>query len=105
VKEMSDVVTKAVFEQKQVGVCPLCNGGVLRIIRSKQSGKRFIGCSNYPKSCKASMPLPQTGIIRTTKKICDTCKWPIVLVKSKGRYVWKMCVNIHCPSKKKAVSN
>ncbi len=104
-EEMSDVVTKTVFAQKQAGACPLCNNGVLRIIRSKQSGKRFIGCSNYPKGCKASMPLPQTGIIRTTKKICDTCKWPIVFVKSKGRYVWKMCVNIHCPSKKKAVRN
>lgn len=100
-KEMNDVIATAVFAQRQVGPCPLCNDGVLRVIRSRQSGKRFIGCSNYEKGCKASMPLPQTGIIRTTKKTCHECKWPIALVKLKKRYLWKMCVNIHCPTKNK----
>lgn len=97
----SDVIARTSFVQKQVGSCVLCNAGILLIIRSRQSGKRFIGCSNYEKGCKASMPLPQTGIIRTSKKTCDRCKWPIIFVKSKNKHVWKMCVNINCPTKNK----
>lgn len=100
-EEMNGVIARTVFAQKKVGSCPLCKDGMLRIIRSKQSGKRFVGCSNYEKGCRASMPLPQTGIIRTTKKSCETCEWPIMLVKTKSRHMWKMCVNIHCPTKSK----
>ncbi len=100
-KQMSYAIAKTVFTQRQVGSCPLCKDGLLRVIRSQQSGKRFIGCSNYEQGCKASMPLPQSGIIRTTKKTCSECKWPTLLVKSKNRYVWKMCVNIYCPTKKR----
>ncbi|MEM2759304.1 MAG: DNA topoisomerase I [Nitrososphaerales archaeon] len=100
-EEMNDVIAKTIFAEKKVGQCPLCKDGVLRIIRSKQSGKRFVGCSNYEKSCRASMPLPQSGIIRTTSKSCEICNWPVVLVKAKSRPLWKMCVNIRCPTKGK----
>lgn len=96
--EMSGVIAKAVYEQKEVGACPMCKNGVLRIIRSKQSGKRFVGCSNYEKGCKAAMPLPQKGSVKTTMKNCDVCKWPMVTVRSR-RYAWSLCINIHCPKK------
>lgn len=97
-KEMSDVILRTVSAEKEVGTCPACKDGMLRIIRSKQSGKRFVGCSNYEKGCGTSMPLPQTGVVKTTNKTCDKCDWPIIMVRSK--YTWKMCINIHCPSKK-----
>jgi DNA topoisomerase-1 len=100
-REMSDVIARTDVTQKQVGSCLLCKDGVLKIITSRKSGKRFIGCSNYEKGCKASMPLPQRGIIRAIKKSCGECKWPVVSVRSKTRYTWKMCVNINCPTKRK----
>jgi DNA topoisomerase-1 len=100
-KEMQEVIGATVSAQKQVGSCPICNEGVLRVIRSKKSGKRFVGCSNYEKGCGDSMPLPQTGTVKATKKKCDVCKWPIVIVRSRKGYSWKMCINIHCETKKK----
>jgi len=84
--------------QKEVGDCPECNDK-LRIIKAKASGKRFVGCSNYPK-CTYSMPLPQTGSIKTTNAKCPTCNAPIVSVIKKGSKPWRLCININCPSKK-----
>jgi DNA topoisomerase-1 len=103
-KVMNAAIVTAAMMQNIVGTCPLCKDGQLRIIRSKQSGKRFVGCSNFGKGCKGSMPLPQTGTIRKTKKVCNVCKWPIVFVRFKNRnFSWKLCININCPTKKNTV--
>ena len=90
-------------QQMVLGACPVCNNGVLKIIRSAVSRKRFVGCSNYSSGiCKASAPLPQKGSIKTTRKTCAICHWPIV----KARYVhqanlhWEFCINIQCPSRR-----
>ena len=49
--EIGEKLSKAYISfkrgQKQVGECPKC-GGNLKIIRSKRTGKRFIGCEGYP---------------------------------------------------------
>lgn len=84
-----------------LGKCPICKLGQLRIIRSIKTKKRFVGCTNYKNGCKTSAPLPQKGDLNLTSKICDHCGWPIIYVKLKNRYNWKLCVNIDCPSKKK----
>jgi len=103
-KGMNAAIVTTAMAQNVVGTCPLCKDGQLRIIRSKQSGKRFVGCSNFGKGCKGSMPLPQTGIVRKTRKVCSVCKWPIVFVRFKNRkFSWKLCININCPTKKNAV--
>ncbi len=100
-KRMDSAIAITVITQNVVGTCPLCKDGKLRIIRSKLSGKRFVGCSNFGKGCKGSMPLPQKGVIRKTKKVCSVCKWPIVFVRFKNRkFSWKLCINIRCPTKK-----
>lgn len=98
---MNAAITKTTTT-KILGKCPLCKEGDLRMIRSRQSGKRFVGCSNFGKGCKASMPLPQKCTITASKKVCSTCRWPIVHVRFGGRRItWKLCINIECPSKKK----
>jgi DNA topoisomerase I len=91
-------------QQMVLGACPVCNNGVLKIVRSAVSKKRFVGCSNYSSgTCKASAPLPQKGSIKTTGKTCAICHWPIV----KARYVrqanlhWEFCINIQCPSRRR----
>jgi DNA topoisomerase-1 len=81
-----------------LGVCPVCKTGRLRVIRSKKTGKRFVGCTNYSVGCRASAPLPQRGELRKTEKQCQRCSWPLVYVV-RGRSAWRFCVNPNCPSK------
>lgn len=103
-KEIGGKMAQAVFttvrEQNRLGPCPVCKTGTLSKIRSKKTRKRFVGCSNYSKGCRASAPLPQKGTITVTNKTCSTCGWPIVYVRL-GRIPWRLCVNINCESKKK----
>ena len=98
-KELTQSYISMKQNQKVIGTCPKC-GGEVKIIRAKVSKKRFCGCSNYPK-CDFSMPLPQAGAIRTTKKKCHICDYPIITLLKKGNRPWHLCINIDCPSKKK----
>jgi len=96
-----DAATAAIMAAKYVlGSCPVCGIGMLRMIRSKKTGKRFIGCTNYSFGCRASAPLPQRGALRVAMKPCLSCGWPVVYV-STGRFPWRLCVNPNCPSKGK----
>lgn len=83
--------------QKTVGKCPSC-GGELRIIRSKKTGKRFIGCSGYPK-CNTSFPLMQFGQIKVLPEKCKECGLPMIMVKRGKKRPYKMCINHECKSK------
>jgi DNA topoisomerase-1 len=88
-------------QQQMAGLCPVCNKGVLKIIRSRVTKKRFVGCSNYSSgTCKTSAPLPQKGLIKTTEKICALCRWPVLKIFYAAKHDWEFCTNIHCPSKK-----
>jgi DNA topoisomerase-1 len=80
-----------------LGICPVCKDGRLVIVRSRRTRKRFVGCSNYSRGCRASAPLPQRGELRVSKP-CPRCKWPkVALIRS--RSPWTFCVNPDCPSK------
>lgn len=84
-----------------LGNCPVCNTGKLTVIRSRRTGKRFVGCTGYKDGCRASAPLPAHGLIKTTNRTCPHCGWPIILVIRKGRRPWSLCINVNCPSKVK----
>ena len=75
-----------------LGKCPL-DGGDL-IIRQSRSGKRFLGCSNYPK-CTNTYSLPQMGFISATGETCPECGAPLLVSLRKG-YRWKFCPKIDC---------
>ncbi|MDE1724348.1 MAG: DNA topoisomerase [Thaumarchaeota archaeon] len=80
--------------------CPVCHIGKLLVIRSRQTKKRFIGCSNYYNGCRASSPLVQRGMICTTKIACEICFWPIILQRYSRKQKWiKQCANIKCTSR------
>jgi DNA topoisomerase I len=83
-----------------IGDCPVCKEGKLRMIRSRKTGKRFVGCTNYSKGCRASAPLPQRGTVKGSGKVCSHCGWPIVYVRL-GRFPWRLCVNVNCETKEK----
>ena len=87
-------------QQMVVGTCPVCSKGILKIIRSTVTKKRFVGCSNYSSGiCKATAPLPQKGSIQTTAK-CASCRWPVLRTIYAAKHPWEFCINMQCPSKK-----
>ncbi|MDA4113876.1 MAG: DNA topoisomerase I, partial [Thaumarchaeota archaeon] len=97
-RRMNDSAIQTSISQSILGACPVCKTGRLRIIRSFKTKKRFVGCTGYPTGCRASAPLPQRGTIKVAKQTCRSCGWPVVYVRA-GRYPWRLCVNIDCPSK------
>jgi len=80
-----------------VGPCsnPKCDGELL--IRHGRTGKRFLGCSAYPK-CTVTYPLPQKGRITILVDKCESCGNIMMFVLGK-RYRYKMCIDPKCKSK------
>jgi DNA topoisomerase I len=95
---MGGSVSEATFGRTVLGGCPVCREGRLWVVRSRKSGKRFVGCTNYAKGCRASAPLPQRGTIKAASNPCGSCGWPVVYVRM-GRRPWRLCVNDRCPRK------
>lgn len=96
-REILEAVKEYEKDIHTVGKCEKC-GGDLRIIHSKKSGKRFVGCTNYPK-CSNSFPLPQFGYITVISRQCKKCGLKMISVKSRGKRPWRMC--IRCGFEKK----
>ncbi len=97
-REIDAALVAMVTASYVLGPCPVCKSGQLKMIRSKKTKKRFVGCSNYALGCRASAPLPQKGVIKTTPKACPHCSWPVICVMA-GRTPWRLCVNPACPAK------
>lgn len=99
---LNDALKKTLFHKKEVGNCTFCKNGKLVILRSKTSGKRFVGCTNYfEETCKTAYPLPQKGVIKPTILSCKSCGCPIVTVITKEKRIWNLCIDPKCPSKRK----
>jgi hypothetical protein len=80
---------------------------MLRIIRARKSGKRFVGCQGWdgdnpdsPDSCDQTFPLPQRvrGLYKI-EEVCSVCgRTPrLQVIPWRGR-PWKLCLNDDCPS-------
>jgi DNA topoisomerase-1 len=87
----------AIKDDSHLGKCAKC-GGNLVIIRSRRTGKRFVGCDSYPK-CTNSYPLPQSGKVENLHKACDKCGRPMIKLIRKRKKPWELCVNPSCPTK------
>ncbi|AJC72494.1 DNA topoisomerase I [Thermococcus guaymasensis DSM 11113] len=75
-----------------VGKCPKC-GGDLIIRYNRKTGKRFVGCSNWPK-CNVTYPILQRGeVIPTGKTCCNGA--PVVKIREKGRE-YEICLDMNC---------
>ena len=79
-----------------LGLCPTCKNGHIRIMFSK-AGRRFAGCSSWP-NCTQTYPLRPRGSITPVGKPCAICNAPMVKVGT-----LEECINPDCPGKKKAV--
>jgi DNA topoisomerase-1 len=103
--QINGAVLADIAQAAVLGQCPLCKKGQLCIVRSRTTQKRFVGCSNYAGGCKATAPLPQKGSIRITGKACLECSWPLIgVVFARGTKQWRICINIHCLSKKRGTT-
>jgi len=99
---LSQAIQKARLEERVIGTCPICHNGKLVVLRSKKTGKRFVGCTNYFEgNCKAAFPLPQNGLVKPLGNVCKSCGWPTVRIWTKGKRPWNLCLNPKCPVKEK----
>lgn len=80
--------------------CPECKIGEIVVIRSKKTRKRFMGCSNFYNGCKASAPLLQRAKLRSLRRACTECGWPIIMFRYSKKQKWtKQCANQKCSTR------
>ncbi len=80
-EEIAEEINKALEREGKFGVCPDCGSNL--VMRKSRRGKRFIGCSGYPK-CTRSYPLPQKGAVYPTERKCK-CDAPLVRLYVRGK--------------------
>lgn len=98
-EKIGDDVRKG-FYWDPLGKCPKCGQGEMRVIKSKKSGKRFIGCSRFPK-CINGWPAPQRGRLWVLPELCKQCGLKKIMISYDKKRSWKVCLNLRCPSRKK----
>lgn len=113
-EDLAKVIWKGMDEDRILGPCKVCeeagrtkedgSPNMLRIIRAKKSGKRFVGCSGWsadggPGSCDQTFPLPQRGDVFRLEERCSICdRTPrLKVVPFRGR-PWNLCLNDDCES-------
>jgi DNA topoisomerase-1 len=112
-EDLAKVIWKGMDEDRVLGPCKVCEEAgrkkedgsphMLRIIRAKKSGKRFVGCSGWtlddPKSCDQTFPLPQRGDVFKLEDRCSICETTprLKVVPFRGR-AWNLCLNDDCES-------
>ncbi len=95
---------EALWEQQKqdnkLGIkCPACNKGELTIKYTPRFRSYFVACTNYPE-CKKTFSLPSNSLIKKTDKICEYCKFPMLISIKKAKRPWIFCFNKECESKK-----
>jgi DNA topoisomerase I len=113
-EDLAKVVWKGMDEDRILGPCKVCeeagrakedgSPNMLRIIRARKSGKRFVGCTGWsaeggPDSCDQTFPLPQRGDVFRLEERCSVCgRTPrLKVVPFRGR-PWNLCLNDDCES-------
>lgn len=94
---LDEALRESFRKSSTIGPCPTCKTGELLVIRSRKTGKRFIGCTNYRNGeCRFSAPIPQFGTIQPTEKKCQSCGFPLIIIRMKGNRPWQLCINTKC---------
>ncbi len=112
-EDLAKVIWKGMDEDRILGPCKVCEEAgrkkedgsphMLRIIRAKKSGKRFVGCSGWtlddPASCDQTFPLPQRGDVFKLEDRCSICdQTPRLKVQPFRGRPWNLCLNDDCES-------
>jgi DNA topoisomerase-1 len=112
-EDLAKVIWAGMDEDRILGPCIVCeragrkhedgSPNMLRIIRARKSGKRFVGCQGWeadnPDACDVTFPLPQRGGVFRLEERCSICgETPrLKVVPFRGR-PWNLCLNEECPS-------
>ncbi len=96
-EQVAAKIFEGITDDRILGECPKCGKNRIRIIRSKATKKRFVGCEGYPE-CDQTYPLPQRGDVIATGDICAQCGSPKVKILG-GRRPWILCLDPECPTK------
>jgi DNA topoisomerase-1 len=91
-EQLSNVIKQARAAELTLSVrCPRCDRK-LRVVKSRRSGKRFIGClGKWEGGCSFTLPLPQLGTLTLLHNRCNKCGFQLVKVASKGRRPFVTC--------------
>ncbi len=106
-EKLAETIWEGMNQDRILGPCQKCaaagrvnedeSPSMLRIIRARKSGKRFVGCQGYPE-CDQTYGIPQRGELIGLDEVCTICgKAPRVKVAT-GRRPWNLCLNDDCPS-------
>ncbi|MCL1965608.1 MAG: DNA topoisomerase I [Candidatus Bathyarchaeota archaeon] len=102
--QLGQKIKQLQLDKRTIGNCPKCQIGKLVIIRSKKTGKRFIGCTNFfENACNTSFPLPQIGTIKPLVSPCKSCGYPVIKVLIKSKHPWRLCLNPNCSDKEQKI--
>jgi len=96
-EQMAAKIYEGITDDRILGDCPKCGTHRIRIIRSKATKKRFVGCEGYP-DCNQTYPIPQRGDIIGTGEVCPECGTPKIKVLG-GRRPWILCLDPDCSTK------
>ncbi len=96
-EQVAAKIFEGITDDRILGECPKCGVNRIRIIRSKATKKRFVGCEGYP-DCDQTYPLPQRGDVISTGDVCQQCGSPKVKILG-GRRPWILCLDPECPTK------
>jgi DNA topoisomerase I len=113
-EDLAKVIWAGMDEDRILGPCKVCeeagrtredgSPNMLRIIRARKSGKRFVGCQGWdpddgPDSCDQTFPLPQRGDVYRLEERCSVCDQTprLKVIPPRGRS-WDLCLNDDCPS-------
>ena len=112
-EDLAKVVWAGMDQDRILGPCKVCeeagrtkedgSPNMLRIIRAKKSGKRFVGCGGWkaddPESCDQTFPLPQRGDVFKLEERCSICdQTPRLKVQPFRGRPWNLCLNDDCES-------
>lgn len=95
--EVAAKIFEGITDDRILGDCPKCGTHRVRVIRSKATRKRFVGCEGYPE-CDQTYPLPQRGDIIATDETCPSCGTPRIKILG-GKRPWVLCLDPECPTK------
>ncbi len=67
---IAEWVRTAIADETEIGPCEKCGGTML--LRRTRTGRRFVGCSNFPQ-CRNSRNAPGPGLLAPTQEVCERC--------------------------------
>ncbi len=104
--QLSEVVSaQRIAELTFESPCPQC-GSILKIVRNRKSGKRFLGCTGkWEKSCGFSLPLPQFGTLTILSRKCKVCGFQMVQARSRGRRPLVSCPRCYATKMRASTAN